>query len=370
MSNGALDATGFRDAQRIRAASDWIREAAGALKHPLRIMEVCGGHTFAIVKYGLDQLLPETIRFIHGPGCPVCVLPRHRIDAAVALARRPGTILVTLGDMLRVPGSTGSLQQARAAGRDVRFVYSPLDALRIARDNPACTIVYFAIGFETTAPMTALLLEQTRRAGVKNLCVHLNHVLIPPAMHMLLEQGGAIDAFIGPGHVTAITGTAIYRPLADRHRTPIVIAGFEPLDILDAVLRIVRQHDAGHATVENAYARSVRPQGNAKARQLVERYFTLSDSFIWRGLGALNDSALCLRADYAGFDAEQLFPEECPTPSEEQPSACLCGEILMGRAEPRDCALFAGDCTPQTPQGSCMVSNEGACAAYYRYRRM
>lgn len=369
MREPVQQSTPFRDARRVRAASAQIARDAATLTQPLRIMEVCGGHTFAIVKYGLDQLLPTAIRFIHGPGCPVCVLPRHRIDAAISLAERTDTILVTLGDMLRVPGSNGSLQQSRAAGRDVRFVYSPLDALRIARDNPERAVIYFAIGFETTAPMTALLLNQAEQAKISNLYLHINHVLIPPAMEMLLARGSAIDAFIGPGHVTVMTGTDIFRPFAEEYRTPVVIAGFEPLDILDAVRRILEQKSDGRAMVDNAYARSVRVAGNRKAQQMVAHYLTPADDFIWRGLGTLPASALQLREGYAGFDAERQFPEHCPPPAEESPSGCLCGQILMGRAEPGDCPLFATGCTPEHPQGSCMVSNEGACAAYYRYRR-
>ena len=359
----------FRNADRVRACARRIARVAKDLPQSVRIMEVCGGHTFSIVRYGLDQLLPETIRFVHGPGCPVCVLPRHRIDAAVALAGMPGCILVTLGDLLRVPGSQGSLQQARAEGCDVRFVYSPLDTLKIARDNPDRVVVYFAIGFETTTPMTALLLEQACKLEVGNLFLHINHVLIPPAMRLILDGGGAVDAFIGPGHVSTVTGTGIYRPFAEHYRKPVVVAGFEPLDVLDAVLRIVEQLAAGRAAVENRYARSVRAEGNRKAQTLVENCFELRDTFNWRGIGPIAGSALRLRESYADFDAERRFAGYCPPPVEEQPAGCRCGEILMGRVGPEDCRLFATACTPQHPQGSCMVSNEGACAAYYRYRR-
>lgn len=360
---------GFRDADKIARARDSVSRLAADYRRPVRIMEVCGGHTFAIVKYGLDQLLPAELSFIHGPGCPVCVLPQHRIDAAIALARLPEVILVTLGDLIRVPGRAGSLQQARAAGADVRAVYSPLEALKIACDNPERQVVYFAIGFETTAPMTALLIDQCRAEGLTNLFFHINHVLIPPAMAMILDQGGQVDAFIAPGHVSVITGLAIYQPLVRQHRTPMIVAGFEPLDILHAIERILQQLLSGDIRIENGYSRSVADAGNPKARQLCKRYFETRASFPWRGIGPIEDSALQLRGDFAALDAEVQFAKACPPAYTEQPSGCICGQILTGHAQPGDCPLFAEDCTPRQPQGSCMVSNEGACAAYYRYRR-
>ncbi len=359
----------FRAADKVQLLCDRISRAVELRGQPLRIMEVCGGHTFAIVKYGLDQLLPAALEFVHGPGCPVCVLPRHRIDAAVNLARRSDTILVTLGDMIRVPGTRGSLQQVRAAGADVRFVYSPLEAVQIARDNPDRQVIYFAIGFETTAPMTALLIAQARNARIDNLLFHINHVLIPPAMNLLMEKGARIDAFLAPGHVSVVTGIEIYTSIVRRFRTPVVIGGFEPVDILNAVLAILRQLRQREIRVENAYARSVRPEGNRRAQELMERCFLVRDDFLWRGIGRIRHSALRLKTEYAAVDAEIVRAEDCPPATEERPSGCICGAILSGHAGPADCPLFAAACTPQTPQGSCMVSNEGACAAYYRYRR-
>lgn len=359
-----------RSQDAIRAFAERILIEAAQLQRPLRIMEVCGGHTHAILAYGLDQLLPGNIRLVHGPGCPVCVLPQHRIDAAIHLAQRPDTILVTLGDMIRVPGSDGvSLQQTRAVGADVRYLYSPLDALNIAADNPHKTIIYFAIGFETTTPMTALLLEQAQHRELENLFVHSNHVLVPQAMEMILASGGAIDGFIAPGHVSVVAGAEQYRTLAETYHTPVVVSGFEPIDLLDAVLRIIRQVNSGSAAVDNAYSRFVKPAGNRKAQQLIDKYFEPHDDFLWRGIGRIPGSALKLRAGYAGRDAEVQFPESCPGPTEDTPGNCLCGTILMGLAQPTDCPLFATGCTPQNPQGSCMVSNEGACTAYYKYRR-
>ncbi|MBW6510281.1 MAG: hydrogenase formation protein HypD [Desulfuromonadales bacterium] len=359
-----------RSNDAIRAFAEHIKIEAAQLKKPLRIMEVCGGHTHAILQYGLDQLLPGTIKLVHGPGCPVCVLPQHRIDAAINLAQRPDTILVTLGDMIRVPGSRGvSLQQTRATGADVRYLYSPLDCLAIAADNPQKTVIYVAIGFETTTPMTALLLEQAHSRQLDNLLVHSNHVLVPQAMELILAAGGAVDAFIAPGHVSVMAGAKQYHILAEKYHAPVVVSGFEPVDLLDAVLRIIHQVNTGMATVDNAYSRFVKTTGNRKAQQLVDKYFEPHDDFLWRGIGRIPGSALKLRSAYGERDAEVQCPESCPAPTEEQRGNCLCGSILMGLAQPTDCPLFAGGCTPQNPQGSCMVSNEGACAAYYKYRR-
>lgn len=359
----------LRSKDIVQQLTKQIWQAVADDDQPFNIMEVCGGHTYAIVKYGLDQLLPAAVKFIHGPGCPVCVLPQHRIDAAIRLARRPDTILVTLGDMIRVPGSDSSLQQTRAEGADVRCVYSPLETLQIARDNPERQVVYYAIGFETTTPMTALLIDQARQADLNNIYFHTNHVVIPPAMTLLMEQGAKIDAFLAPGHVSVVTGVEIYAPIVKRFGTPVVISGFEPVDILGAVLAIIRQLKKGISCCENNYARSVRVQGNLKARGLVERYFELRGDFLWRGIGSIPRSALQLKPEFAAIDAEKVFAEDCPQTGEEQSSGCICGAILSGHAGPLDCPLFAGICTPQSPQGSCMVSNEGACAAYYRYRR-
>lgn len=354
----------------IRAFGKRIEIEAAQLKKPLRIMEVCGGHTHAILQYGLDQLLPESIKLVHGPGCPVCVLPQHRIDAAIHLAQLPDTIVVTLGDMIRVPGTGNvSLQQTRAAGADVRYVYSPLDCLAIAADNPHKTIIYVAIGFETTTPMTALLLEQAQDRQLNNLFIHSNHVLVPQAMELILSAGGAVDAFIAPGHVSVMAGVDQYRTLVEKYHTPVVVSGFEPVDLLDAILRIIHQINDRTATVDNAYSRFVKTAGNHKAQQLVKKYFEPHDDFLWRGIGRIPGSALKLRNAYSVRDAEVQFADSCPAPTAEKPDNCLCGSILMGLAQPTDCPLFADGCTPQNPQGSCMVSNEGACAAYYKYRR-
>lgn len=359
----------FRSKEHVQQLTNKIGHAVQEYAQPFNIMEVCGGHTFAIIKYGLDQLLPAAVKFIHGPGCPVCVLPQHRIDAAINLAHRPGTILVTLGDMIRVPGSQGSLQQARSEGADVRFVYSPLETIQIGRDNPEQQVIYYAIGFETTTPMTALLIDQVRRAGLDNIFFHVNHVLIPPAMNLLMENGAQIDAFLAPGHVSVVTGVDIFAPIVDRFGTPVVIAGFEPVDILNAVLSIIRQLKEAISCCENNYARSVRRQGNLKAQELINRYFEVRDHFLWRGIGSIDRSALQLKPEFAAIDAEKVFSGACPDVVEEKPSGCICGAILSGHASPLDCSLFATACNPQAPQGSCMVSNEGACAAYYRYRR-
>jgi len=362
--------TALRDPDKIHAMQRIMDRLAQNFTHPLRIMEVCGGHTHTIVKYGLDQLLPDQVSFIHGPGCPVCVLPQHRIDAALQLAARADTILVTLGDMLRIPGTQGSLQQARASGCDIRVVYSPLDTLKVAQENPDQCVVYFAIGFETTAPMTALLIEQARQRQLANLFFHINHVLIPPAMEMILAKPECqVDAFIAPGHVSVITGSHIFSPIVHRFGKPLVISGFEPVDIMASVERILRQLDQSEARVENTYSRSVTKEGNRKAQTLMERYFETRVTFLWRGIGAIPCSAVQLRAEFAAMDAEVRFVDYCPAPETESEHGCICGAILTGEAHPRECPLFGHQCTPTNPQGSCMVSNEGACAAYYKYRR-
>jgi hydrogenase expression/formation protein HypD len=360
----------FRDPDKIHSIQRIIERLAQNYTHPLQIMEVCGGHTHTIVKYGLDQLLPEQVGFIHGPGCPVCVLPQYRIDAALQLAARADTILVTLGDMLRIPGTQGSLEQARASGCDIRAVYSPLDTLRIALENPDQSVIYFAIGFETTAPMTALLIEQAQSRHITNLFFHINHVLIPPAMEMILSKPECrVDAFIAPGHVSVITGSDIFTPIVRRFGKPLVISGFEPVDIMASAERILRQLHQNEARVENTYSRSVNSEGNRKAQTLMERYFEPRATFLWRGIGAIPCSAIQLRPEYAAMDAEVRFAEHCPAPETMTEQGCICGSILTGEAHPRECPLFSHQCTPTKPQGSCMVSNEGACAAYYKYRR-
>lgn len=338
---------------------------------PVALMEVCGGHTHTIVRYGLEQLLPQEIRFLHGPGCPVCVTPMERVDMAVALAKIKGVILATLGDMLRVPGSLGSLLKARTEGHDVRVVYSPLDVIELAKQNPEKTVVFFAIGFETTAPTTAGLLERCLSQGIPNIKVLVNHVLVAPAIEALLKEDDTrIDGFIAPGHVCTITGTAPFEPLAQLYKKPFVICGFEPWDLLQGVHTILGMTSRGEAGVKIAYSRSVRPQGNPRALFLMEQFFETRKSFRWRGLGDIPLSALKLKPQLKAWDAEEAFSQELsqvrPQP---EPKGCLCGEILKGKARPSDCFLFGQACTPENPVGACMVSSEGACGIYYRYER-
>ncbi|MGY3856365.1 hydrogenase formation protein HypD [Aeromonas intestinalis] len=357
---------GFREPQVIRALAAQITELAKDLPEPLRVMEVCGGHTHTIMKYGLPQLLPECIEFVHGPGCPVCVMPKERIDQAMELAAQPGVILVTLGDMIRVPGSKGSLAQQRAKGSDIRPVYDPLDALRIAKENPDNTVVFFAIGFETSTPMTAALLAAAETAGVTNLLFHINHVLVPPAIHAVMADGVAkVNAFIGPSHVSVITGADIYLPIVERYQVPVVVSGFEPVDVMEAILMMVRQKVEGRCALEVQYSRAVTAHGNRAAQRLVEHYFETREHFRWRGLGDINASALRLRDAFAARDAERHFSLN-QTPIDDH-KACQCADILRGLAKPHQCKVFGRGCTPTQPMGSCMVSSEGACNAYYRY---
>ncbi|AGX86763.1 hydrogenase formation protein HypD [Candidatus Symbiobacter mobilis] len=335
-----------------------------------RFMEFCGGHTHAIARYGLVDVLPAPVRMIHGPGCPVCVLPIGRIDMAIELATHFDAILCTYGDMLRVPASGGmSLRIARARGADVRMVYSTLDALHIARDNPGRDVVFFAIGFETTTPATALALQTARREGLRNFGVLCCHVRTPPAIEHLLaaKDDVAIDGFIGPAHVSTVIGSRAYADCADRYRKPVVIAGFEPLDILQAVWMLVGQVNEGRCDVENEFTRAVRPQGNPRALACIEEVFTLRPSFEWRGLGEVPYSAWQMRESYADFDAERRFPVQYhPVPDHK---GCDCAAVLRGQKTPSECRLFGKACTPENPVGACMVSSEGACAAHYSYGR-
>ncbi len=364
----------LRDPDRIRTLLRRIEREAKELPLPLHIMEFCGGHTHAIVKHGIDSLLEGVVRFVHGPGCPVCVIPTTRIDLALELARMPGVTLCTYGDMIRVPGSGGkSLRDLRAEGCDVRALYSCLDALRIAEENPRREVVFFAIGFETTTPQTAVLIKRARQRGLANLSVVSNHVITPAAIqHILnapeLRSIGAvrIDAFIGPGHVSAVIGTEPYRYFAEDFMKPVVISGFEPADILQSVLMIVRQLREGRAQVENQYLRAVREEGNPKAQELVAEVFELRKEFEWRGLGVVPYSSLRINRAYEAYDAEKRFPVK-PPPPREHPS-CICGRVIRGVALPTDCKLFGNPCTPSHPIGSCMVSSEGVCSAYFRYR--
>ncbi|QSX42618.1 hydrogenase formation protein HypD [Shewanella cyperi] len=358
----------FRDPDTMAALAASIAKDAAHLSEPLNIMEVCGGHTHTIMKYGLPGLLPSNIRFIHGPGCPVCIMPKERIDQAAILAAQPGVILLTLGDMMRVPGSHGSLAQQRAKGLDIRALYDPLDALAIARDNPGKTVIYFAIGFETSTPMTAVLLEQAERLGLDNLLFHINHVLVPPAMDAVMaEPATKVNAFIGPAHVSVIAGADIYRPAADKYHTPVVVSGFEPVDLMESILRLVRQKNDGRSEVEIQYSRAVTAEGNRTAQAKVNQVMEVRDEFRWRGLGPIPKSALKLRDEYQHRDAERVYGERLPIVEIDDHKACQCGDILRGLADPTDCRVFGRGCTPQTPLGSCMVSSEGACNAYYRY---
>ncbi|MEO2153858.1 MAG: hydrogenase formation protein HypD [Aquificota bacterium] len=336
---------------------------------PLRIMEVCGGHTHAIMKFGLNKLLePLGIEFLHGPGCPVCVMPKERIDQAIAIARQPNVILTTYGDMMRVPGSESSLIKERAHGRDIRMVYSPLDSVKIALENPDKLVVFFAIGFETTTPMTAALMEVIREQKIKNLLVHVNHVLVIPAMEAVMHES-EIEAFIGPGHVSAIIGGKAYVPFVEKYKVPVVISGFEPTDILESVLKIIRQKNNREAKVEIQYTRAVSWEGNTKAQELMAKYFEVRDKFRWRGLGDIPRSGLKLKDEYSQYDAEVYFDPILPKKPIDDHKLCICGEILKGKAKPTDCKIFGTACTPQNPVGACMVSSEGACAAYYKYLR-
>jgi hydrogenase expression/formation protein HypD len=362
----------FRDGKVARS----VAQAIAAEVQPERryhLMEFCGGHTHAISRYGLRDLLPPEIRFIHGPGCPVCVLPIGRIDSAIELARDHGAILCSYGDTLRVPASGRmSLLRAKAEGADIRMVYSSADALKIARENPDREVVFFAIGFETTTPPTAVALRQARAEGLKNFSVFANHVLTPSAIQNILESPEVrelgtvpLDGFIGPSHVSTIIGSRPYEFFAEEFQKPVVIAGFEPLDVLQSVLMLVRQLNEGRAEVENQFSRAVTREGNLKAQALVAEVFELRDRFEWRGLGEVPYSALRIREAYKDFDAEVRF--DLPYRSVPDHKACECGAILRGVKQPQDCKVFGTVCTPDNPLGSCMVSAEGACAAYYTY---
>lgn len=349
------------------------REAARDRRY--NIMEFCGGHTHAIFRYGVQDLMPENVGFIHGPGCPVCVLPIGRIDNALDLAERHQVILCTYGDMMRVPASgRRSLLKAKADGADVRMIYSTVDAVRIAAENPTREVVLFAIGFETTTPPTAVALKEAERRRLANFSVFCNHVLTPAAIKEIVEKPDepgarrvAIDAFLGPSHVSSVIGSAPYEPFARDYRRPVVIAGFEPLDVMQATLMAIRQLNEGRHEVENQYVRVVTREGNRKAQTIVDDVFELCPVFEWRGLGSVAESALQIRPRYADFDAEKRF--DIAPSSAREPKSCECPSILRGAKKPTDCKLFGNGCSPESPIGSCMVSSEGACAAYWSYGR-
>ncbi|WP_031335377.1 hydrogenase formation protein HypD [Rhodopseudomonas sp. B29] len=361
----------FRDKEIALGLARAIRSEADPQKS-YRFMEFCGGHTHAISRYGLEDMLPGNVRMIHGPGCPVCVLPAGRIDMAIRLAERPEIILCVYGDLMRVPGSQGaSLLKAKARGADIRMVYSTIDAIRIAEENPGREVVFFAIGFETTTPPTAVMIRLAEKKQLENISVFCNHVLTPPAMQGILNtpdvHGVEIDGFVGPAHVSTVIGTAPYEFCASDFGKPVVIAGFEPLDMMQAILMLVRQVNEHRHEVENQYSRAVNRDGNLRAKAEVSDIFELRDAFEWRGLGQLPDSGLRLKPAYAKYDAELRFGMT-ELRVDDNP-ACECGDILRGVKKPADCKLFGTLCTPETPMGSCMVSSEGACAAHWTYGR-
>jgi len=354
----------YRDKQ---VAAKIVREIERLATRDWNIMEVCGGQTHSIVKYGIDYLLPKSIELVHGPGCPVCVTSLEMIDKAHAIASRPEVIFCSFGDMLRVPGSTSDLFRIKSHGADVRTVYSPLDCLLIARNNPDHQVVFFAIGFETTAPANAMAVWQANQLGLKNFSVVVSHVLVPPAMTAILESPeNRVQAFLGPGHVCTVMGYREYEAVSNRYKVPIVVTGFEPIDILDGILMAVRQLEGGRAEVENQYARVVSRQGNEFTQHLVETVFEVCDQK-WRGVGSIPHSGYRLRNEFAAFDATARF--EVEHIETQEPSVCISGEILKGWKKPGDCLAFGQDCTPQRPLGATMVSAEGACAAYYNYGR-
>jgi hydrogenase expression/formation protein HypD len=357
----------FRDAELGRALAAEILGAVEPGRH-YKLMEVCGGHTHSIYKYGIDDLLPENVELVHGPGCPVCVIPMGRVDDGIAIARNPEVIFTCFGDMLRVPGSNGTLLDAKAAGADVRMVYSPLDALRIATENRDREVVFFAIGFETTAPSTALTLRRARAEGLTNFSCMCNHVTIVPPLRALLESPDLrLDGFIGPGHVCTVVGARPFHFIPADYGRPVVISGFEPLDLLQSVLMILRQLEHGRAVVENQYSRVVPYEGNLRALEAMSEVFELRPHFEWRGLGFISQSALKLSAAYADLDAELRYA--VPGVRVADPKACQCGEVLKGVIKPWECKVFGSACTPDHAIGTCMVSPEGACAAYYNYGR-
>ncbi len=360
----------FRQQDLAKQLSQKIAQTVDPNRH-YRLMEFCGGHTHAIFRYGVQDLMPDNVEFIHGPGCPVCVLPTGRIDNAIQLAERQDVILCTYADLMRVPATgRNSLLKAKAGGSDIRMIYSTQDALKIARENPEKQVVFFAIGFETTTPPTAVAIKQAQAEGLANFSVFCNHVLTPAAMQAILDapQPVEIDAFLGPSHVSTVIGSQPYETFAEHYAKPIVIAGFEPLDVMQSALMLIRQLNEGRHEVENEYSRAVTRQGNLKAQALVREVFELRPQFEWRGLGLIPDSALKLKPEYADFDAEQRF--NMPAIQASDVKGCECPAILRGAKKPQDCKLLGTVCTPENPMGSCMVSSEGACAAYWSYGRV
>jgi hydrogenase expression/formation protein HypD len=360
----------FRDREKAQILTREIEHLVGTIEiartRPLQIMEVCGGHTHSIFRYGIEGMLPDAIELVHGPGCPVCVLPMGRVDDCVSIAERPEVIFATFGDAMRVPGSRKSLQQAKADGADVRMVYSPLDALQIAGKNPDREIVFFGLGFETTMPSTALTVLQAEKDGIENFSIFCNHITIVPTIKAILDSPDLhLDGFLGPGHVSMVIGTAPYDFVARFYKRPMVIAGFEPLDVLQSVWMVLKQIAEGRAEIENQYARVVPNAGNHAALAAVSRVYELREFFEWRGLGSIDHSGVKIRDAYARFDAERKFA--IPNVKIADPKSCQCGEVLKGVIKPWQCKVFGTACTPERPLGALMVSSEGACAAYYQY---
>ena len=358
---------GFRDAKTIKAYKKLIDEDLKDYDKTINIMEVCGGHTHTIMKYGIPQLLNKKINFIHGPGCPVCVMPKDRIDSAYILSLQKNLILVTLGDMIKVPGSKGSLQKARSQGADVRFVYSPMDCLKIADENKDKIVVFFAIGFETTTPMTCALMEQVIKNDIKNILFSINHITVPEVMRVLVEDKNCkIDAFLGPSHVSVISGSKIYEEFPKNYNKPVVVSGFEPVDVMQSISMIVKQFKEKRANLEIEYKRVVSYEGNLKAQELINRYFK-KVPFKFRGIGEVENSGYELKDEFDKYNAKIVYKDILPTHEVKENKACKCPEILKGVAKPTDCKIFGTVCTPTNPIGSCMVSSEGACSAYYKY---
>lgn len=352
----------FRNRERVNSLIDLIRKTS---RKPVSLMEVCGGHTMAIQKFGIPSLLPDHIKLLSGPGCPVCVSSRGYIDMAIAMSRLRDVIITTYGDLIRVPGSSSSLDKEKASGADIRIVYSILDAVKIARENPAKRVVFLGIGFETTAPGSAAGILMAKNENIENFYLYSSHKVMPPAMKALVDEGVKIDGYIAPGHVSTITGSGIYQPIAEKFGLACVISGFEPVDLLQSILMLVRQHENNDPKVEIQYSRAVKPEGNQKAKAMLDEVFELQDDW-WRGLGVLEKSGLKLNADYERFDAEKVFIDVEPEPLKED-KGCICGEVLKGLKKPLDCKLFGKACTPSDPVGACMVSNEGACHAYFKF---
>lgn len=360
----------FRDPQKAKALLHEIEKLILRIdicgQRPLVLMEVCGGHTHTIFKFGVETMLPDAVELVHGPGCPVCVLPMGRVDDCVALAETPGVILTTFGDAMRVPGSKKSLLQAKAGGADVRMVYSPLDALKLARLYPEKEIVFFGLGFETTMPSTALTILQAEREGIRNFSLFCNHITIIPTIKAILDSPELeIDGFLGPGHVSMVIGTRPYRFIAEHYRRPLVIAGFEPLDVLQSVWMLLKQIAEGRCEIENQYNRVVPEDANREALAAVNLVYELREFFEWRGLGSIDHSGVRLRSAYSRYDAERKF--RVPALRIADPKSCQCGEVLKGVIKPWECKVFGSACTPEAPLGALMVSSEGACAAYYQF---